>query len=161
MITHSSQQTQIPTSPNTLCSATAFPRPHLLRGTEALIGAKLLTQPLPCSLELPLVLGELENEAEPTSASTLHQPGAASTSDGAASPAHFVSGSQRGLGAFSCLCFIDSLKPSAEVLDYTLLIPPMIHSLQIKEGFSHCQAQTGTVKLLREEMSGGNKQAAH
>lgn len=37
----------------------------------------------------------------------------------------------------------------------------MIHSLQIKEGFSHCQAQTGTVKLLREEMSGGNKQAAH
>lgn len=39
--------------------------------------------------------GELENEPKSTSASTLHQPGAASTSDGAASPALLVSQAAR------------------------------------------------------------------
>lgn len=35
------------------------------------------------------------------------------------------------------------------------------HSTDLKNGFSHCLAQRQTVKLLKEEMSGGNKQAAN
>lgn len=110
---------------------TAFPTPHLLSGAETLIGAELLTQPLPCSsalLGLPLLQDSWRRNQNP---SQLHS-APASTSYGASSPSPLFSQAAREVLVPQNL-LKNSLKPSAEVWGYTLLIPPMIHSLQIKK----------------------------